>query len=266
MTQQKDPSTMILKMPADPRSQEECEKALSILKTNMKIGRFALPPFAQSYTARTLPPALNWVAKAQENERTLLSVQWHYLSAEEKQEALDGVKRDYDLAAKKYGMSDKVAALNKILVEQRVREIKHESKKPFAEFLYYHMFAYAVLPALAEGGFLKDSCWLTPDGMDLDVLILWYDHWRKYVIPNQNIPFRAFLARLPGSDRSKKKEPSVRPKLGQKLRPEHIAFIQGAGLAKTKAEIANDFQKRFDFTICEKTIQKYRKSSEGGNG
>jgi len=54
-----------------------------------------------------------------------------------------------------------------------------------------------------------------------------------------------------------------RPKLGQKLKMEHISFIQGAGDAKTKKLISEEFQKRFGFPLSERTIQKYRGGEKG---
>jgi hypothetical protein len=50
----------------------------------------------------------------------------------------------------------------------------------------------------------------------------------------------------------------VRPRLGQKLKPEQVAFIRGAGHSETKAQIAEKFKAEFGFGVVEKTIQNYR--------
>ena len=49
-----------------------------------------------------------------------------------------------------------------------------------------------------------------------------------------------------------------RPKLGQKLKPENVSFIKGAGLSRSNAEIRDGFLTQFGFGVSERTVRKYR--------
>jgi hypothetical protein len=51
---------------------------------------------------------------------------------------------------------------------------------------------------------------------------------------------------------------SGHPKSGQKLKPEHTAFIRGAGHNETKARIVERFEAEFGFPISERAVQKHR--------
>jgi hypothetical protein len=64
--------------------------------------------------------------------------------------------------------------------------------------------------------------------------------------------------RLHRNSRVSEAREDAHPRIGQKLKAEHVAFIEGAGLGKTATQIKAEFAERFEFSISDRTVRKYR--------